>query len=234
MRELEQRAYSFLGREAVLCMDMVEALRRGLGSVAAVREDGALIYVRASGVYMLAGNIQIEEMLKRVKGKSVQLAVHDRKNAELLREKLNLIGMMECGAAAYLEPFPPRQAALDPRLVRPLGPEQEAEVLGAFPEEFDPFELRERLLGGWLHGAYDGGRLLGTVGIYPEGGVGMLAVSESAPSDTALGLVAYITAWCLENCLAPFAHVPAEDRQARELYERLGYTFSSEAMYWLG
>ena len=40
MRELEQRAYSFLGREAVLCMDMVEALRRGLGSVAAVREDG--------------------------------------------------------------------------------------------------------------------------------------------------------------------------------------------------
>ena len=45
MQELEQRAYSYLGRAPVMRMDMLEALRRGCGSVAAVREDGALIYV---------------------------------------------------------------------------------------------------------------------------------------------------------------------------------------------
>lgn len=234
MRELEQRAYSFLGRRAILCMDMVEALRRGLASVSAVREDGALIYVRATGTYMLAGNIQAEEAMDLLRSRPVQLAVHDRKSAEMLRDKLGYEGMMECHAAAYIEPFPPRPGRFDIRAIRQLEPRHEDAVLEAFPEDFDPYDLRERLAAGALHGVADAAGMLGVIGLYPEGGIGMLYLRPDAPEDAALGLAAYVTGWCLENCLAPFVHIPTGDQALREIYERLGYTFSKEEMYWLG
>ncbi len=49
MREMEQMALSYLGRNPILCMDMVEALRRGDGVVSAVRTDGVLISIPRSG-----------------------------------------------------------------------------------------------------------------------------------------------------------------------------------------
>lgn len=234
MRELEQRALSFLGRAPVLCMDMMEAIRRGLGNVAAVREDGALVYVRANGTYMLAGNIQAEEAMSLVRNRPVQMAAHDLTNAQLFREKLGYKGMMECRVAAYLEPFPPRPGRFDIRGVRPLLHRQEDMVLETFPDDFDPFDVRERLKAGALHGVQDAQGLLGVIGLYPEGGIGMLSVRPDAPEDAALGLAAYITGWCLENCLAPFVHVPVWDEALIAIYERLGYTFCPENMYWLG
>lgn len=239
MRELEQRAYSYLGRKPVLCMDMVEALRRGDGTVAAVREDGVLIYVRKSGAYLLAAeNILAGEALSGVVQEAAQLAVHDLRNATLLQERLSFEGIMECKAAAYLYPAPPDSGDSGPWQIAPLGPEHEQGVLAGFPEEFDPVEVRERLRAGALHGAVERRELLGVVGLYPEGGIGLLAVRRDLEEETAASLLeslaVYITKWCLENCLAPFVHIPVEDQGLLALYERLGYTVCDTSLYWLG
>ena len=46
MRELEQRACSYLGRDPILHMDMLEALRRGEQSPG---EDGERIFLEQAG-----------------------------------------------------------------------------------------------------------------------------------------------------------------------------------------
>lgn len=238
MREMEQRAYSYLGRNPILCMDMVEALRRGDGVVSAVRMDGVLVHVRKSEAYLLAaGNIEAAEALGKLVERATQISVHDRKNAELLRDKLGF-QVMECRAAAYIDPKPPGGRGFDLRQVGPLGPDQEDAVLESFPGEFDRDEIRERLRAEALHGVIRKKELQGMVGIYPEGGIGMLAVRKDLEEQEAVqmlgGLVAYITGWCLENCFAPFAHIPVGDEGTLALYEQTGYTVCDKNMYWLG
>lgn len=239
MREMEQRALSYLGRRPILCMDMVEALRRGDGTVSAVRIDGVLIRVRKSGACLLAaGNMEAAEALGQLIDRAPQVSVHDRKNAELLRDKLGYRNLLECRAAAYVNPFPPGSRGFDLRQVKPLGPEHEDAVMERFPEEFDRDELRERLMAGGLHGVIRHKEPQGVVGIYPEGGIGMLAARQDLEEQEAVellgGLVAYITGWCLDNCLAPFVHIPAEDETLLSLYEQAGYTVCENNMYWLG
>ncbi len=237
MREMEQRALSYLGRNPVLCMDMVEAIRRGDGSVSAVRMDGVLINVPRSGAYLLAaGDTAAAGALGELIRGAVQLAVHDKKNAELLADELGFGTVMECRAAAYLNPMPPRSRGFDLSLVKPLTPGQEGLIMESFPGEFDRDELRERLSAGALHGVIRHKELQGVVGLYPEGGIGMLSVrqdlGEEAP-ELLGGLIAYITGWCLDNCLAPFVHVPVEDEGLLGIYEQAGYTVSEKNMFWL-
>lgn len=239
MREMEQRALSYLGRNPILCMDMVEALRRGYGSVSAVRMDGVLISIPVSGVYLLAaGDTAAAGALGELIRGANQLAVHDKDNAQLLRDELGFGALMECRAAAYLSPMPPRSRGFDLREVKPLRPGQEDLVLESFPGEFDRDEVRERLSAGELHGILRQRELQGMIGLYPEGGIGMLAVRQDLEDQDAAdllgGLIAHITGWCLENCLAPFVHIPVEDEGLLALYQQSGYTVCEKNVYWLG
>lgn len=239
MREMEQRALSYLGRNPILCMDMVEALRRGSGIVSAVRMDGVLIYIPDSRAFLLAaGNIEAAEALGRLVNGASQISVHDRKNAELLQDTLGFGQVMECRALAYIGTVPPDGRGFDLGQAKPLGAEHEDRVMDSFPGEFDRDELRERLAAGAVHGVIRQNELQGTVGIYPEGGIGMLSVRQDLSGQEAAqllgGLVAYITGWCLENCLAPFVHVPVEDEDTLALYEQAGYTVCEKNMFWLG
>lgn len=231
MRELEQRAYSYLGRDPVLCMDMLEALRRGDGVVAAVREDGALVQVAKSGAYLLAAeDAQAGEALCGGIYRPAQVAVRHEATALVLMDRLGLSGMMECWAGACLDPAPPEAEGsfelLDSR--------RRQEIQQAFPQVFEEGELEERLRAGALQGLFDAGRLVGLMGLYPEGGLGYLAVlPELAGQGLEQALAARVTAWCFERCFAPFVHVPVEDQAARAMYEGLGYSFSEKPVFWL-
>lgn len=234
MREMEQRAYSFLGRDPVLCMDMLEALRRGDGSVYAVSEEGALICERNSRAYMLAAeNSEAGERLVMGLKKPVQLAVHGSAGGELFRDIFNYSQMMECWAAAYLDPEPPFVPSRYG--VRELDERFGEEILEAFPGEFSEEEIFQRLQSGTMHGSFTAGELTGVIGLYPEGGIGMLAVRPDQDWEkTAGALVGHITGWCLEKCFAPLAHIPQWDQRLLKLYRRLGYTVSEKPLCWLG
>lgn len=232
MRELEQRAYSYLGRDPILRMDMVEALRRGDGTVASVREDGVLVYVARSGVYLLAAeNAQAGEALAQGIFRPSQAAVHDEGNARLVLDMLGLRGMMACYAGAYLEPEPPEAGEYEFHTLEEV---HRRAVLEEFPEAFGEEELRERMRAGALQGLFEKNRLLGVIGLYPEGGLGYLTVKpEERGRGLEPALAAHMTGWCLEHCFAPFVHVPAEDEEMLEAYRQVGYTFHEQMIYWI-
>ncbi|MCI8384869.1 MAG: hypothetical protein HFE95_00285 [Acutalibacter sp.] len=230
MQELEQRAYSYLGRAPVMRMDMLEALRRGCGSVAAVREDGALIYVGKSGAYLLAAeNLLAAEALCAAILSRGQVAVHNLDNARLVADKLGYEQMMVCRAAAYLEPAPPPLELAPGQELVSLSAEHLEEALARFPEAFSAAELEEMLRGGTGLCLLEG-ELLGVIGLYPEGGIAMPALMPGR-EELCAPLIAGMTRWCLENCLAPFAHI--EDGMA-EVYQQLGFSVSEKEMAWLG
>lgn len=230
MRELEQRAYSYLGRDPVMRMDMLEALRRGCGTVTAVREDGALVYVGRSGAYLLAAeNVPAAEALCGGILSRGQAAVHDLDTARLVADKLGYEQMMICRAAAYLEPDPPRVELAPGEELQTLDAALVEQVQARFPEEFAEAELEEMLrTGSGL--CLLGKELLGVVGLYPEGGIAAPAVVPGR-EDLFVPLIAGATKWCLENCLAPFAHIGEE---LVEIYQQLGYTVGEKEMAWLG
>ena len=234
MREMEQRAYSFLGRDPVLCMDMLEALRRGDCSVYAVSEEGTLIRERNSRAFMLAAeNSEAGERLVMGLKKPVQLAVHGSAEAALFQELFHYNQVMECQAAAYLDPEPPFVPSRYG--VRELDESFAGEILAAFPDEFDEVEIAQRLQSGAMHGSFTAGELTGLIGIYPEGGIGMLAVRPDQDWEkTAGALAGHITGWCLRQCFAPFVHIPRWDQPLLGLYQKLGYTVSEKPLYWLG
>lgn len=238
MREMEQRAYSYLGKNPILCMDMLEVLRRGEGEVAAVSTDGVLVRVRRGGAFMLAAdNVQAAGALSGGIESGAQLAVHDKNNARQLMDELGYSQIMECRAAAYIEPFPPSGGAFDLSQIHQLGPRDEESVLRSFPEEMEQAEVRERLQARALHGTVRDGELVGLVGLYPEGGIGPLAVRGDLGEEDAwellTGLVVYMTGWCLDGCLAPYAHIPVENEGMLALYEQIGYMPAEKNMYWL-
>lgn len=231
MREMEQRAYSYLGRAPVMRMDMLEALRRGCGTVAAVREDGVLVRVDRSGSYLLAAeDAQAAEALCAGILSRGQVAVHNLDNARLVADKLGYERMMVCRAAAYLDPEPPRLELGPGQELAALKGEDLETVLERFPEEFTPGELEEMVRAGSGLCLFENGALLGLTGLYPEGGIADPAL---VPGAGALGglLIGGMTRWCFENCLAPFAHI--EDEWV-EVYQGLGYTVSEKEMAWLG
>lgn len=230
MRELEQRAYSYLGRAPVMRMDMLEALRRGLGTVAAVREDGVLISIEKSGAYLLAAeNPSAAESLCAAILRHGQVAVHNLDNARLVADKLGYGQMMVCRAAVYLEPYPPPVEPAPGQTLLPLAPEHRGEVLARFPEAFSPAELEDMLRTGSGLCLFEQ-ELLGVIGLYPEGGIAEPAVLPGR-EELCLPLIGGITRWCLENCLAPFAHISEE---LADTYRQLGYTVSESEMAWLG
>lgn len=231
MRELEQRAYSYLGRDPVLYMDMLEALRRGSAEVSAVREDGVLIFERNSRAYLLAAkDCQAGEALAAGITGPAQMAVHDEENAMALRDHFHFTQVMECLSAVYLE--------LEAPLIRgtcrilPLEAGDMDRLQQTFGEEYGEAELLNRIRAGQLLGAYREKELVGMMGLYPEGSIGMQAIKPGA-EDAAKELLAGITAWCLENCLAPYAHVPVGDEGMEELFRQAGYHFAEKSLFWL-
>ena len=231
MRELEQRACSYLGRDPILHMDMLEALRRGDGSVAAVREDGALVYVAKSGAYLLAAeDVQAGEALCGGIVRPLQAAVHHEATARLVMDMLGFSGMMQCWAGAWLNPQPPEAEGA----FTLLDPSQGPVIQQAVPQAFEEGELEERLRAGALQGLWEGQRLLGLAGLYPEGGLGYLTVlPELAGQGLEQRLAAWATAWCLQRCFAPFVHIPVDDPESLAMYQALGYSFSERPVCWL-
>ncbi len=234
MRELEQRAYCYLGRNPVLYMDMIEALRRGTGSVYAVREDGAVIYERNSQAYFLAAESgQSCAALCLGLQKPRQLVVHDMGSAQALKEMYHYESMMECLAAAYLAPDPPPvRGGFQLHTLEGREAEMARELFG---EEVGSEDLELRLEAGAVLGAFTtANELAGVVGLYPEGGIGLLA-SRPEPKEKGAqrALLAGVTSWCLQQCLAPYAHVPSWEEGMIADMTRLGYSFSERALYWL-
>ena len=162
-----RQAQSYLERDPLRYMDMLEPIRRGMVEVAALREDGVLLYNLPGELYMLAADsVESAQALCAGVGEMELAVAHSRKTGEYLQKRYGIARCQGCTQAAYLgkEPFPAAQGVE----IRPLGQEAFSVVFANYHSFSDPKYIRERLDAGVMRGAFAQGQLLGFIGMHSE------------------------------------------------------------------
>ena len=98
-----RQAQSYLERDPLRYMDMLEPIRRGMVEVTALREDGVLLYNLPGELYMLAAD-SVESAQALCAGvEKMELAVaHSRETGEYLQKRYGIARCQGCTQAAYL------------------------------------------------------------------------------------------------------------------------------------
>ncbi len=100
--EREEAARAWLSRDALLHTDMTEALRRGLGEIAAATERGVLLSVDEGYCGMLSC-ADPETAARLLAGRHFPLlAVHQAEMERALCRELHMECWMRCRQAVYL------------------------------------------------------------------------------------------------------------------------------------
>ena len=175
--EANEAALSYLSRNKLLYLNMLEVLRRGSAELLYAGEDGVLLYDRGAEAHMLSARDRaaLERFLPLLEGSGAVVG-HEMWYRDELTERLGLWQEAPCYQAAWLGDAPPELPPFDGEL-RPLGMEWAPFVLehysnsgiGGLPH------IREAIRAGML-GAFAGGELAGFVGFHPEGSIGLLEV----------------------------------------------------------
>ncbi|MEF2802621.1 MAG: hypothetical protein U0N22_12090, partial [Acutalibacter sp.] len=160
-----RQAQSYLERDPLRYMDMLEPIRRGMVEVTALREDGVLLYNLPGELYMLAADsVESAQALCAGVGEMELAVAHSRETGEYLQKRYGIARCQGCTQAAYLgkEPFPVAQDVE----IRPLGQEAFSVVFANYHSFSDPKYIRERLDAGVMRGAFAQGQLLGFIGMH--------------------------------------------------------------------
>ena len=235
MSEAKQKALSYLERDPLHTMDMLEPIRRGQAEIVGVREDGALIYDVPSKTYLLAADSREDGDALCAEVKDPYLFVtHDRENGEFFREKFGFQTAQECWPAAYLsrEPLPVK---LSPGMeIRKLGLEFSQAVYDNYSTFSDKPYVEARIREGVMHGAFRNGELMGFIGMHAEGSVGMLEVLPNCRRQgAAAALMAYQVNWCLERGYVPFSQIFLGNEASLRLHQKMGFTVSEKPLFWV-
>lgn len=228
-----RQAQSYLERDPLRYMDMLEPIRRGMVEVTALREDGVLLYNLPGELYMLAADsVESAQALcagvgEMELGRGPQpgdrgvsaKAVWHRRCPGLHPGGLPGEGALSGGPGCGDTPLGPggllRGLCELPLLLRP---------------QVHPGAAGRRV----MRGAFAQGQLLGFIGMHSEGSVGMLEVLPPyRRRGVALALMSAMANHCLERGWVPFSQIFDGNTASLELHRRLGWTLCPEKLYWV-
>ena len=228
--EGETMARAWLSRDPLLHTDMTEAMRRGLGEIAAATDRGVLLSVDEGNCGMLSC-ADPETALTLLAGKSFPLlAVHQAELETVLCRELGMESWMRCRQAVYLHREPPEETAED---IRPLDAEHLEFLLANYRREDSEYLawLLERRA---LFGAFRDGELVGFIGKHAEGSMGLLEVLPAwRRKGVGESLERFLIARELERGFIPFCHVVSDNQASLALQRKLGLSLAEGAVIWL-
>lgn len=232
--DLQEQYISFLKKETLQNIALIEAIRRGNAHILAEQPNGVLLQEKRSGVYMLSvDSLQTgQELLKILTGQPVRELMLNREDLiPQAQEYLNLLLDFSFYHAAYLKTSPPLPAH---RLtIHPLD-EAAAEQVAAVYAYLNQAEALAEIRSGHLFGGYWNGVLIGFVGEHPEGSIGLLEVfPEYRRRGFGLELENYMIAQHVAQGKVPFAQVFTENKNSLSLQRKLGMTLAEKPCFWL-
>ena len=228
-----EQARSYLEREPLRYVDMLEPIRRGMVEVVSCREDGVLLYNLPGELYMLAAeSLPAAEALCRGVDSMELASAHTLEAGEYLKERYGIPRCQACTQAVYQgrEPLEVGSAFE----LRTLGQEFFQIVLETYHSFTDPKYIRGRLAEGVMLGAFREGELAGFIGMHAEGSVGLLEVLPAfRRQGAATALMKAAVNRCLERGWIPFSQIWEGNEASFGLHRQLGWTFCPEPVYWV-
>ena len=230
MSPAEDRALAWLNRDALLHTDMTEALRRGLGIVAAADERGVLLSVDEGYCGMLSC-ADADTALRLLKGQDFPLlAIHQAGQERALCEALGMEPWMRCRQAVYPGASAP---AFEPADIRLLTEEHLDFLLANYRQEDSEYLawLLERRA---LFGLFREARLAGFIGKHAEGSMGLL---EVLPEYRRQGLARTLESFLIDRELRqgnlPYCQVFRDNTASLALQKKLGLQLAEGLVIWL-
>lgn len=231
---MKAKALTFLERDPVKYIDMLEPIRRGTADVVAADESGVLLYEGRGDLYLLTVEEKAAE--NRFVGKidrASLVAVHQESLVPKIAERFSLTPTMRCRQAAWTQ----REAPVlptSPLVIQPLPVGMAERIHGLYSHDIGLDYIRGRLAMGELFGAFLRGDLAGFAGLHAEGSMGML---EVLPPYRRQGVARQLTSWLCARQLSlgriPFSQFTVENTASQALHERMGFSLSRDLVYWL-
>lgn len=229
-------ALSFLERDRILHINMLEVLRRGSARILYAGPDGVLLFEQGCGGHMLAAEpAAADRLLDLVPGDCDVFVGHDMAYFQAVAERFGLTDSQICFSAAYLGQSPLSVPEFGGEL-RLLGPEWARWVYEHYSHAFGGVAYIEAaadrgMLGAFLDGAKEPA---GFVGFHEEGSIGMLEVLP-AYRRRGLGEILQRAAvnLALERGAYPFGQVFDDNTASLALQKKVGMTLSRTRMFWL-
>ncbi len=226
----EEAALAWLGRDTLSHTDMIEALRRGLGTVAAADEKGALLSVDEGNCGMLSC-ADAGTALRLLEGTSFPLlAIPQAEQATELCKALGMETWMRCRQAVYPGERPPAFESADIRLLT----EEHLDFLLANYRKEDSEYLAWLLERRALFGLVREGQLAGFIGKHAEGSMGLL---EVLPAFRRQGIASTLESFLIERELQagnrPYCQVFVDNAASLALQRKLGLQLAEGLVIWL-
>lgn len=230
-----ERALSYLKRDKLRYMDMLEPLRRGSVDTLHTWEDGVLLHDAVCGGWFTAADSgsALERMLNLLPAGIDLFVGHEPAHKKRVVERLALRDGHTCYQAAWMEEGPPPLPENALPLVC-LGPEWAEFVHEHYSHSFaDVAYMGEAIKRGML-GVFVDGALAGYIGTHDEGTLGML---EVLPQYRRRGLGELLTLGAVRQALSEggyaFDQIIEGNEASFSLQRKIGMTICDKAMYWL-
>ena len=227
-------ALSYLDKNKLLHIDMIEPIRRNTCDILYADNDGVLIYEKNSNSYMLTtDNADLAKNLIENLPKKDLFVIHQKELFSIVKDKFNYKNYFECKQSAYLNEFPPNlNQNINIRLLEDKDKTIVRENYKSMDEDFDytSFLIDEKSM--W--GAFDNNDLMGFIGIHSEGSMGLLEVlPEYRNKGVALALQSFLIDYLLKKDWIPFGQVFIDNEKSLNLQKKLGLEISEESVFWL-
>lgn len=229
---MNDRAITYLIKNPLLHMGMIEAIRRDTADILYAEIDGVLLKEQKSNAYMLSvDNFEKGQELINSILKCSLIVAHQKFMVDYISNRFELTEKLECVQAVYMGK---NKLNIKEELeIRQLEQNQ-IEVILKYYDKLSKNEIKSILKNGNLFGGYRNGTLIGFVGNYLEGSIGIL---EVLPQYRRLGygamLESYIVNKMLERDLIPFAQIETNNKNSLSLQRKLGFNISKDRLYWM-
>jgi len=213
--------------------DILEALRRKTGEVLYAENGDFLISEAISGAnYMSASTYEkAAHMLSLVESGSL-FSIRQKEYIPMIEKDFPVKYHLQCMQAYYAKTTPAEIPEIPFEIVRlseaaiPFLKENYKEV------QSDGY-IENRIFEG-MFGVYDNNHLAGFIGKHDEGSIGLLHIMpEYRRMNLGIALAAFMVNRCLELGEFPFSQVTLGNDASLAMHKKLGFTISSEYLYWL-
>ncbi len=227
---LEKKALSYLGKDILSHIDMIEPIRRKRADILYAGEKGVILHERKSGTLMSSLNFG-EDLSSFVNpGKYNLFAVHQEETAISLMSDGRLAARMDTFQYAYLKAKP---ISGDFSKIRPLTIGF-SDVVAANYGEHEKEYIELLIKNGCIFGLFENGSLAGFIGEHLEGALGLLAVlPEFRRKGYGLKLEEYMVNRSLSRGEIPFGQVVSDNEKSLSLQKKLGVERSAKKVFWV-
>ena len=230
---MNKTALKYLSKNPVLHMGMIVPIKRGTAQVLYANEDAVCLVETESGAYMLsASNYQTSVRLIEIVPPEEMVTFHQEFMLEDLRARVIYSTLLENYQAVYFSHEPlPVSSILS---LQAFDMSHFETVLEHYDIDVGAEYLENRIKAGELFGGYVNSQLVGFAGIHAEGSIGLLQVfKDFRGKGYGAALAAHMVNYQLSRGCVPFEQIGVGNSVSLALARNLGFSISSERMFWL-